>query len=69
MNFMRERQTIPAGLEEWLRGIQSGLQQQAWPKEIKDYRGEGAEAKEGSGAPKSLTDSVECDNVQVSIGI
>ncbi len=51
MNFMRERQTIPAGLEEWLRGIQSGLQQQAWPKEIKDYRGEGAEAKEGSGAP------------------
>ena len=69
MKLVSERRTIPASLEEWLRGFQSGPEQHAWPKEIRDDRHGDGEAGPGPGGAKELTDGLDCDNVQVSIGI
>ena len=67
MNRLSECQTIPASLEEWLRGLRSGLEQHGWPKEIEDYQREGEEPGAEPGAPESLAGGFECDNVKVSV--
>ena len=67
MSLVSDSHTVPASLEEWLRGFRSDPEHHDLPREIKDYRNQDKEPRMGLGAPKSLTVGFEYDNLAVSI--